>query len=72
MNKKFLFFRFHLNKIKRVRVCVRVYEFLFLVMRFYCHCLNVNIDVLKTNDDQETLTRINNLILFFENFIIFL
>jgi hypothetical protein len=27
-------------------------------MRFYCHCLNVNIDVLETNDDPETLTRI--------------
>jgi hypothetical protein len=26
-------------------------------MRFYCHCLNVNIDVLKTNDDQETVTQ---------------
>jgi len=26
-------------------------------MRFYCHCLNVNIDVLETNDDQETLTQ---------------
>lgn len=24
-------------------------------MRFYCHCLNVNIDVLETNDDKETL-----------------
>lgn len=30
---------------------------LFLVMRFYCHCLNVNIDVLATNDDQETQTQ---------------
>lgn len=40
-------------------VCVRVSSFAFLVMRFYCHCLNVNIDVLETNDDQETLTRKN-------------
>jgi len=40
-----------------VCVCVRVSSFAFLVMRFYCHCLNVNIDVLETNDDQETLTQ---------------
>ncbi|CAF1015564.1 unnamed protein product [Adineta ricciae] len=26
-------------------------------MRFYCHCLNINIDVLETADDQETLTQ---------------
>jgi len=26
-------------------------------MRFYCHCLNVNIDVLETNGDQEALTQ---------------
>ncbi|CAF1082791.1 unnamed protein product [Adineta steineri] len=24
-------------------------------MRLYCHCLNINIDVLQTHDDQETL-----------------
>lgn len=26
-------------------------------MRFYCHCLNVSIDVLDINDDQEALAR---------------
>ncbi|CAF1204476.1 unnamed protein product [Adineta ricciae] len=26
-------------------------------MRFYCHCLNINIDVLESSDDQETLTQ---------------
>ncbi|CAF5043037.1 unnamed protein product, partial [Rotaria sp. Silwood1] len=26
-------------------------------MRFYCHCLNVNIDVLEINDDHETISQ---------------
>ncbi|CAF3171666.1 unnamed protein product [Rotaria sp. Silwood2] len=26
-------------------------------MRFYCHCLNVNIDVLEINDDHETIAQ---------------
>ena len=28
-------------------------------MRFYCHCLNVCIDVLETNDDPQILSRMN-------------
>jgi hypothetical protein len=33
-------------------------------MRFYCRCLNFHIDVLETNDDQETLTRMKKMFLF--------
>jgi hypothetical protein len=37
----------------------RIEFFFFLVMRYYCQCLNVTIDILQINDNPQILTRMN-------------